>query len=833
MSDLVKIKVDGQEVEVPPGTLLVEAARKIGIEIPVYCYHPKMKPVGACRVCVVDVVLPPRPGGPPSAPRIMAACTTTVMPGLEMFTRNEAATKAREGILEFLLINHPLDCPVCDRGGECDLQDFTLRYGPPTTRFVEAKRHFEKSVQVGANVILDRERCIMCQRCVRFCNEIAMDEGLVIVERGNRSFIGTFEDRSYDDPFSGNTIEICPVGALTAKSYRFRARPWEQQHFAGVCTNCSLGCNLTVDVRFDEVVRLRSRANDGIDDGWLCDRGRYGFSPVHSEDRLTQPLVRRGDTLEPSTWKVALARAAEMFEATEPTKVAAVAGSSLPNEAAWTLMKLMRSVVGSPHLDVADRHLQAAAPASARIEQCDKAQLIVLADCDPSESHPVLDLRIKKGLRNGARLLSAGEGHGLLKYTDYHFESEAAKSLTDLAKKLAKAKVKEEAIRMPGPRPWEAGGKTSHDMKQAVNDLAGVERILVVVDEDADQEVFEAASQLAGDAQNLLVLYHGANALGVREMGVVPHCGAGWQKPEDVEGFQAGDGYAKILEQKRSLLLVVEDNPFKEASKKADFVIALSTHANQTTEQADLVLPVCSWAEQTQTFTNTEGSLQISRQAIPPQGFSRPSLQVLCSLAEALGEPFEAVTPRQVFAEIGRMNPLYEGVSYRDFQTAGAHHWSYPQQGQLGTPRPDLSAIPVKTVDAPPWMPAVSTGSSVERAGRIRLGDRPPSVPGQQDPRRIARLLGLDETVLASDEHTKEGYQPLRVITGAEVQPPGPNPANRYHTFGVGTLALPPSAVAVADSPEVEAPEAEAEAPEAEADTPSPPPGGKTPEAKE
>ena len=256
--DLVNITIDGHAISVPKGTLLVEAARKIGLEIPVYCYHPKMKPVGACRVCVVEVEKQRRP--------IMTACTTTVMPDMVVHTQSENAIAAREGVLEFLLINHPLDCPVCDRAGECDLQDFTVRYGSGQTRFVEQKRHFEKSKQVGANVVLDRERCIMCQRCVRFCDEIAMEEGLVIIERGNRSEIGTFEGRSFDSKFSGNVIELCPVGALTAKTYRFASRPWEQQHYSGISNVSSIGTNITVDVRYDKVVRIRSRVNDEIDD---------------------------------------------------------------------------------------------------------------------------------------------------------------------------------------------------------------------------------------------------------------------------------------------------------------------------------------------------------------------------------------------------------------------------------------------------------------------------------------------------------------------------------------------------------------------------------------
>ncbi|MGE0490879.1 MAG: NADH-quinone oxidoreductase subunit NuoG [Vulcanimicrobiota bacterium] len=791
MSDLVNIVMDGQAMAVPKGTLLVEAAREIGIEIPVYCYHPKLKPVGACRVCAVYVENQRRP--------IMTACTTTVMEGMVVHTRNSEAIQAREGVLEFLLINHPLDCPVCDRGGECDLQDFTMRYGPPTTRFVEAKRHFEKSKVIGRNVVLDRERCIMCQRCVRFCSEVAEDEnGLVIIERGARSEIGTFEGRSFDSQFSGNTIEICPVGALTSRTYRFKARPWELQHFEGVCTHCSLGCNLTVDVRFDEVARFRSRCNDAIDDGWLCDRGRYGFGGVTAENRLLTPLVRRDGELKQATWDEALEVAAAGLE--KANKVGAVAGPALSNEGAFTLAGLIRGGFSSGHLDHRRGPAYDGRPVpTGRIQALDKASAIVLLGCDPTATHPVLDLRIKKGVNAGASLVVIHPGQaGLERFARVILRGEVAEIGDQLAQgRQGHTPAEPEALRRPCPRPWEPGGRHSDSLDEALETLAVSNRVVVVVHEDSPVEVFQAAERLVASCGcegefGLLVLGCGANSQGLKEMGVLPHLGPGLVELKEAVFEPWGDyskaegkSYQELVEAKLDALIVVEDDCLAGTKKKSDFLVVLSVHANATTEQADVVLPVCHWLEQTQTFTNSDRMVQLSRQAVAPAGESRPAWQALASLGRVMGKGPELASARAVYALIGRHNPLYQGASYRDFTGPAGHHWSYPQQGKLGTPRPDLSAIPVSSPDAPPWIATEATGSRVERVARILSGDQPPAVPGQHDPRQVARLFGL-EAPQSELEPAEAAYVPLRVIQGQSVQPPGPSPAIRYHRFGVG-----------------------------------------------
>lgn len=791
----VTLTIDGHSVTVPKGTLILDAARKIGIEIPVYCYHPKLAPVGACRVCVVEVEKQRTP--------VMPACATEVMEGMVVHTRSQTSIRAREGVLELLLINHPLDCPVCDRGGECDLQDFTLRYGPGKSRFQETKRHFEKSRKVGREVVLDNERCIMCMRCVRFCDEVAIEEGLTIHERGTKSEIGPFPGRSYDSQFSGNTIEICPVGALTSRSYRFKSRPWELQNYASVCPHCAMGCNLTVDVRYYDVARFRSRCNDHIDDGWLCDRGRYGYKFIGAENRLQTPMVRRGGKLEPVSWAEALRTAADGLRRFPAQKVGAVAGPRLSNEAGWLLTRLLRSTLGSGNLDhrrgLAYRQDQSLL-LSAKVEGLDTATAVVVAHCDPTNVAPVLDLRIKKALRKGAELIVVGVAPtdtgqaNLWDYADYQLSS--LEALTEAYQALADEAPP--AIVHPRPRPWEPGGSTSSDLEKAARALKRSPRVVLVFSEDQPVDGLEALAEAVGARgqapHGLLMLVAGANSVGLREMGVLPVFGPGWLSLEKArESFEnawgrfstdQGADYKTMTGPAHGLeaMLVVAE---ARLERKPEFLIAIDVASSAVTEQADVVLPASSFVEQTMTMTSMDGTVQLCRQALPPKHESLPDWQILHRLAKELGQNWESDTAAKIFAEIGRLNPLYAGSSYADFQTEAAVHWSYPQQGKIGTPRADLSGIPVKQADARPWMPAVDTGSRVERVARIHAGDTPPAVPGQLDPRITASRLALELPVI------QEGQGGTRVVPGAGPQVPGPSPANRYHSIGGGAREVP------------------------------------------
>src|ERR687893_485575 len=394
----ITLTIDGREISAPENAMLVDAAKYGDVEIPVFCYEPKLgPPVGACRMCLVEIE---------GIPKLQTGCSTPVKDGMVVHTQTERVHAAQRAVVEFLLINHPLDCPVCDKGGECPLQDITYGWGPGTSRFIEPKRHFKKPLELSPLIAIDRERCILCYRCVRFSQEVAEDYQLILLERGAHSFVGTFDGHPYVAPFSGNIIELCPVGALTSRAYRFRARPWDIEGAGTVCTLCPAQCNVTLTVRDDRVLRVLARDNIEVDDGWLCDKGRYGYESVHAEERLVQPLVREGTSLQPASWEKALAAASGALKKAG-AKAAALAGGETTNEEAFLLSRLFRDGLGSGHLSARpggelplDVARSLAAPGlQASVPDLEFAHAVLLVDCDPVDDAPVWDLRIRKGVR--------------------------------------------------------------------------------------------------------------------------------------------------------------------------------------------------------------------------------------------------------------------------------------------------------------------------------------------------------------------------------------------------------------------------------------------------
>src|SRR5947199_3172479 len=298
----ITFSIDGREVRAPENMMLVDAAKRGDVEIPVFCYEPKLgQPVGACRMCLVEVE---------GIPKLQTGCSTPVKDGMVVHTQTERVREAQEAVVEFLLVNHPLDCPGCDKGGECPLQDITFGWGAGKSRFIEPKRHFVKPLELSPLIAIDRERCILCYRCVRFSQEVSEDYQLVLLERGADTYVGTFDGHPYVAPFSGNIVELCPVGALTSTAYRFRARPWDIEAGGSVCTLCPSQCNVQFTVRDDmKVLRVMARDNEAVDDGWLCDKRRFGYQIVNSPERITQPLVRDGGELRAVSEKRALSGA--------------------------------------------------------------------------------------------------------------------------------------------------------------------------------------------------------------------------------------------------------------------------------------------------------------------------------------------------------------------------------------------------------------------------------------------------------------------------------------------------------------------------------------------
>ena len=405
----VTLSVNGREVTVPKGRSLVEAAAAAGIEIPVFCYEPRLGAgIGACRMCLCEIE---------GMPKLQTACTTPAADGMVVHSHSDRAREGQDAVLEFLLLNHPLDCPVCDKGGECPLQDLTFRYGPPVTRMRIPKRTQEKPVPISPLITLDRERCILCYRCTRFSEGVSGDMQLVTENRGAHSVITTFEGRPYAGEFSGNVTELCPVGALTSTTYRFRGRPWEIQNIPTVCGLCPVGCNTAATVREGRVVRVLSRNNPAVDEGWLCDKGRYAFGHLTAADRVRETLIRGGRGLEVVSPGDALDHVADRLRATVerfgPGSVAVVASGEQTNEEAAAWAELLAGLGGGPTAcgpEDGAGWLELEPHAAAIADLSGAAAIVVAGDIDLVHRAPVVELRIRKAVAAGARLVTVGVG---------------------------------------------------------------------------------------------------------------------------------------------------------------------------------------------------------------------------------------------------------------------------------------------------------------------------------------------------------------------------------------------------------------------------------------
>ena len=503
MADLINLFIDDIAVSVPSGTLIVEAAKRVGIDIPVFCYHPKLQPVGMCRMCLVQVgrvkidratrqpVLDAN-GNPEIAfgPKLETSCTTPVEPGMHVITQSEAVKHAQKDVLEFLLTSHPLDCPICDKGGECPLQNLTLAHGPGVTRFDYAdKQHLAKHYPLGALIFLDKERCIQCARCIRFQDEIADDHVLGFYERGRQMQIETLSTPGFASKFSGNTTDICPVGALTTKDFRFRARPWEMTNVPSICTHCAVGCNLSLGTRRSakgggdwEILRVMPRQNEAVNEIWICDKGRFGHHYARSTERLQKPLIKKNGQLVEATWAEAISLVADRFRAANG-KVAGFIGDRVSNEDAWLLGRLLREGFGStqiaqrPHaagLDLAQRY---GVGVGTNLGSLGQGAVVLIVAADVEETAPVYMLRLKAAAGRGAKLIVANVRETKLD-------------------RYATVSIRYQ----PG-----AEAQTVYSLLNEVDQGSGIrDQVAKFASNDA---AIKAAGQLIGAAQNLIVMF--------------------------------------------------------------------------------------------------------------------------------------------------------------------------------------------------------------------------------------------------------------------------------------------------------------------------------------
>lgn len=666
----VTLRINGRDVEAPKGEMLIAAAERSGTYIPRFCYHPRMEPVGVCRMCLVEVE------GPRGA-TLTPACYVQVAEGMVVTTDSDKVKKAQDGVLEFLLSNHPLDCPVCDKGGECPLQDQVLTHGSGETRFIEEKRHFEKPIPIGELVLLDRERCIQCSRCTRFASEVSGDSQIAFAGRGDRIEVAPFPTEPFDSVFSGNTVQICPVGALTATPYRFTARPWDLEQVESTCTTCAVGCRVAVQSSQNRLTRVLGVDSDAVNHGWLCDKGRFVIEAVDGDAnasylepsrRLTSPLVRRDGELVETTWGDALATASSLLHdalSAGPDAIGAIGGAALTNEGAFAWERFMRGVLGTENVDAQygdglDPALVHALPLATINEMAEACTVVVLAG-DIRDELPVLFLRLREGVVKGrtniVELTSAGS------------------SLTSLARvslpiRPGEAHVVASAIATDDapltqlaahPHGALMTSADLHEARRLIGDTGeGVVFLVGRPNVAESAEVIESAVRTFARrfprAKFLPALRRG-NVMGALDMGLTPGRGPvrtsrserGRTTLEQLVALASGDQRV-VIALGGDILTNVADPTLGRAALTAAHLIAVTGHGGPSLAFADVVLPASVAHERYGTVTNIEGRVTALAPKVTPPGAAWPDIAIAAELAEEFGQHLGLASPEDAAA---------------------------------------------------------------------------------------------------------------------------------------------------------------------------------------
>jgi len=620
-----RIEIDGNEIEVSAGTTLMEAAQQLGIYIPFFCYHPKLSVAANCRMCLVDVEKQAKP---------LPACATPASDGMKVWTRSKRAKLAQQGVLEFLLINHPLDCPICDQGGECPLQDITMGYANPHSLYTEEKRVVEDK-DIGPLIATEMTRCIQCTRCVRFGTEIGGISELGATGRGEKMAIGTYVAKAVRSELSGNMIDLCPVGALTSKPFRYKARSWELKHSPSLCPHCSTGCNTDVQSLGKEVMRVKPRVNEAVNEEWLCDKGRFAYAGLQAADRLTQPLLRVEGRLQPVSWADALEVTAAGLQSVlakyGPDAIAGLISPQASNEELYLFQALLRAL-GVRAIDHRLRQTDFRAdpimplyPAlNMSLEQLEAEKTIVLCHAYPREQQPLTNHRIRKAVLAGAQVWVLDSVRREFNYSIRYVQSPLDEG----------AHIYGQLLRAARGEP--VSDRTVSEILQSWQDKSP----LFLLGNGLLQE--PRAAELLAALGELLPLVNGriswlaeaANSAGAWLLGCVPH-----RQPA---GIPVAHAPSSIWQDRKAFLLYgVEPErdamlatDARNALASADFVVQLGQFLGDGENWAHVVLPLASWAESSGTFFNNEGRLQSYRAAVKPAGESRPGWKVLRVLAD-------------------------------------------------------------------------------------------------------------------------------------------------------------------------------------------------------
>ena len=651
--DLITVVIDGFEVSVPKGTLVIRAAEQLGIQIPRFCDHPLLDPVGACRQCLVDIEINGR-----AFPKPQASCTIPVEPGMIVKTQltSTVADKAQKGVMEFLLINHPLDCPVCDKGGECPLQNQAMSTGRPETRFEGVKRTFEKPINISSQVLLDRERCVLCARCTRFSDQIASDPFITLNERGALQQVGIYEKQPFMSYFSGNTVQICPVGALTGASYRFRARPFDLVSTPSACEHCASGCDMRTDVRRGKTLRRLAGDDASVNEEWNCDKGRWAFKYVTAVDRLTHPLIRNEvGVLVQASWPEVIAAAAKGLKANNS---AVLVGGRTTHEDAYGYSKFARIALGTNDIDFRsrlssdeEREFLAAHVVSSTTtyRDIDRADHVVLVGFEPEEESPIVFLRLNKQVRKRALKVTA------------------------IASKLSIGveKLKGEFVKV-------APGQEA----AALSSLALTTKSIILVGERACESagVLTAVAALADSSGSKIAwIPRRAGERGALEAGAIGNLLPGGRPVADAQarvdiaalwgvptlpatvGRSSDEIYAAVNSGSIGALIIGGVDPLDSSNSAAAlealdkaFVVSLEIAPSEVSARANVVLPVAAITEKSGSFLNWEGRVR-SFDAAVHGSLNRSDLRILSMIAEEMGAQLNLGTVTAAAKEIASL----------------------------------------------------------------------------------------------------------------------------------------------------------------------------------
>jgi NADH-quinone oxidoreductase subunit G len=713
MSDQVTLSIDGVQVTVPKGTVVVDAAKKAHIDIPVFCYHPKLHPVGMCRMCLVEVGTPVRDratgeivtgeDGQPQIrffPVLQTGCTVQVSEGMVVKTTTPKVAAARDDTIEFLLTSHPLDCPICDKGGECPLQNLTMRHGRGTSRFYfEDKQTAAKHVPLGDLILLDRERCIQCARCTRFQAEIAGDPVIAFHNRGRSLEIVTMSEPGFDSYWSGNTTDICPVGALTTVDFRFGARPWEMKPVASLCPHCPVGCNTTVSTRREAktggrsvIKRVMPRQNERVNEIWICDKGRFVHQFADSPQRLTKPLVREQGRLVETSWDEALDLVAGRLRMAKAS-VAGLTGDRLSNEDLYLFQKLLRQGLKSSDVDFANRTLaggdivaQVGIASGSNLGELGAGDALLVVATDLHEEAPVWWLRVKQAAERGATLI-------VLNLRPTRLDSLASQAihyapgqaLTTVHQLLNASKVD---VRGQNGGPLQGTADALIEANNLVVFYGG--EGLNYPETDALARMLANLLLLKGDQgqphagrvnNGLIAVWPHGNTQGAWDMGVVPHLAPGYQVLETPGRDAAQILHAAASGELQALYLAGADpvgDGLLADKGQLQFLVVQELFMTATAAMADVVLPAQSWAEREGSYTSGERRVQRFYPAIQPLGECRADWQILAQVGERVGLGKPPFAASLVFRDIAANVSIYEGLDYRKLA------WTEAQLPQVG-----------------------------------------------------------------------------------------------------------------------------------------------------